>query len=67
MSDIFNTLDYSIIIIYMIFMILIGIFMKKYADRGTDNYFIGGKIKLTVNTLKYILFLNQNKSNLIWK
>ena len=43
MSDIFNALDYSIIIIYMIFIIFIGILMKKYADRGTDNYFIGGR------------------------
>ena len=43
MNEIFNSLDYSIITIYMIFMVTIGIFMKKYSDRGTDNYFIGGR------------------------
>ena len=43
MNDIFNILDYSIIGIYIVFMLAIGILMKKYADRGTDNYFVGGK------------------------
>ena len=43
MNNIFNFLDYSIIIIYMIFMVAIGILMKKYANRGADNYFIGGR------------------------
>jgi len=43
MNSIFNILDYSIIVLYMISMLAIGIAMKKYADRGTDSYFIGGK------------------------
>tara|TARA_B100000614_G_scaffold66367_1_gene58742 strand:+ start:3004 stop:4701 length:1698 start_codon:yes stop_codon:yes gene_type:complete len=43
MNDIFNILDYTIIGVYIIFMLTVGILMKKYADRGTKNYFIGGK------------------------
>ena len=43
MNSVFNNLDYSIIGIYIVFMLFIGILMKKYADRGTENYFIGGK------------------------
>ena len=39
MNNIFNILDYSIIGIYIVFMLTIGILMKKYADSGTDNYF----------------------------
>ena len=43
MNDIFNILDYTIIGVYIIFMLTVGILMKKYADRGTKSYFIGGK------------------------
>jgi len=43
MNNIFNILDYSIIVIYMVFMLTVGLLMKKYADRGTENYFIGGR------------------------
>lgn len=43
MNNIFNILDYSIIGIYIVFMLGIGVLMKKYAEGGTDNYFIGGK------------------------
>ena len=40
---------------------------NRFKEQAKGGGSIGGKIKLTVNTLKYILFLNQNKSNLIWK
>lgn len=43
MNDIFNILDYTIIGIYIIFMLTIGMLMKKYSDRGIENYFIGSK------------------------
>ena len=43
MINIFNALDYSIIAIYMITMVCIGLSMRKYAERGMDNYFIGGR------------------------
>ena len=56
MNNIFNILDYSIIGIYIIFMLAIGMLMKKYSDRGTDNYFIGGKEVLNFenNFSKYV-------------
>ena len=40
---------------------------NRFKEQAKGGGSISGKIKLTINTLKYILFLDQNKSNLIWK
>jgi len=38
-----NLLDYSIIIIYLSILVVLGIFLKKLASRSLDDYFLGGR------------------------
>ena len=54
MDRLFNPLNYSFIIIYMIVVVVIAFIMQKYAERGTNNYFIGG-VKNPISKLMTIM------------
>ena len=43
MDRLFNPLNYSFIIIYMIIMVVVAFIMQKYAEKNTNNYFVGGR------------------------
>ena len=38
-----NNLDYSIIICYFMFLVGLGIYLKKKASASIEDYFIGGR------------------------
>ena len=38
-----DTLDYSIIVIYFVFLIGLGLYLEKKASTSIEDYFIGGR------------------------
>ncbi|MFC1606400.1 hypothetical protein ACFL47_00395 [Candidatus Latescibacterota bacterium] len=38
-----NSLDYSIIVIYFMFLIALGLYLKNRASQSLDDYFLGGR------------------------